>query len=101
MRAGLATRSLICSFNDGVIAIRDGELRQSDSLKIHPVDTVGAGDTLCGYLASGVDQGMAFEVALARAATAASLTCLLKGAQAAIPRSEDVLQAAQFSTGDG
>jgi ribokinase len=75
---------------DGVIAIRNGELQQADSFKIQPVDTVGAGDTFCGYLASSLDQGMAFEEALARAATAASLTCLSKGAQSAIPRSDDV-----------
>lgn len=40
---------------------------------IQPVDTVGAGNTFCGYLASGLDQGMAFEEAFTRATTAASL----------------------------
>jgi ribokinase len=78
---------------DGVIAIRNGELQQADSLKIQPVDTVGAGDTFCGYLASSLDQGMAFEEALARATTAASLTCLSKGTQSAIPDRHNVRQA--------
>ncbi len=75
---------------DGVIAIRDGELLQAESLKIQPVDTVGAGDTFCGYLVSGLDTGMPFLAALQRAAIAASLACLSKGAQSAIPTAEDL-----------
>jgi ribokinase len=70
---------------DGAIAIRDGKLLRVESLKIEPVDTVGAGDTFCGYLAAGLDQGLAFEEALKRAAIAGSLACLTAGAQPSIP----------------
>lgn len=35
-----------------------GELFDAPSLSIEPVDTVGAGDTFCGYLAAGLDQGL-------------------------------------------
>ena len=34
------------------------------ALKVEPVDTVGAGDTFVGYLAAGLDQGMALEAAM-------------------------------------
>ena len=57
---------------------------------IEPVDTVGAGDTFCGYLADGLSQGVAMEQALQRATVAASLACLKPGAQPAIPLASDV-----------
>lgn len=74
---------------DGVIAIRDGKFIKAESPSIQPVDTVGAGDTFCGYLVSGLDQGMTFSQSLERAAIAASITCLSKGAQSAIPYADN------------
>ncbi|TCP89365.1 ribokinase [Rhizobium sp. PP-CC-2G-626] len=70
---------------DGVIAMHEGEMFAADGLVIEPVDTVGAGDTFCGYLAAGLDAGLPFETALRRAAVAGSLACLKPGAQPAIP----------------
>jgi len=58
--------------------------------KVKPVDTVGAGDTFCGYLAAGLDAGHSLETALRRAAIAGSLACLKPGAQPAIPMKGDV-----------
>jgi len=75
---------------DGVIAIRDGVIVTARGLKIEPVDTVGAGDTFCGYLAASLEQGMDFPKALRRAAVAGSLACLTRGAQPSIPLSADV-----------
>jgi len=83
---------------DGVIAIRNGELLKAKSPYIQPVDTVGAGDTFCGYLVSGLDQGMTFSQALERAAIAASITCLSKGAQSAIPHADDLYIASSVTT---
>lgn len=60
------------------------------ALKITPVDTVGAGDTFCGYLAAGLDAGLGLEAAMQRAARAASLACLKPGAQPAIPYASEV-----------
>jgi ribokinase len=60
------------------------------ALKVDPIDTVGAGDTFCGYLAAGLDAGMPLEPAMHRAAAAASLACTQKGAQPAIPRADAV-----------
>ena len=75
---------------DGVIAARDSKLFRTTGLKIEPVDTVGAGDTFCGYLAAGLDQGFSFEQALRRAAVAGSLACLKPGAQPSIPTTDEV-----------
>lgn len=75
---------------DGAIAIHDGEIIQAKSLKIEPVDTVGAGDTFCGYLAGSLEQGLDLKAALRRAAVAGSLACLAKGAQTAIPEASSV-----------
>ncbi|MFC3705278.1 ribokinase [Devosia honganensis] len=55
-----------------------------------PVDTVGAGDTFCGYLAAALDAGLDLGRALHRAAVAGSLACLNPGAQPAIPLKADV-----------
>lgn len=52
---------------------------------VKPVDTTGAGDTFCGYLAAGLDMGLDLKTACQRAATAASFACLKPGAQPAIP----------------
>ncbi|MBB3315253.1 ribokinase [Rhizobium sp. BK181] len=78
---------------DGVIAIRDGVVSRAKGLKIEPVDTVGAGDTFCGYFAASLDEGLDFEASLRRAAVAGSLACLKQGAQPSIPSSSDVANA--------
>lgn len=75
---------------DGVIAVDHGELVRVKGLEIVPVDTVGAGDTFCGYFAAGLDQGLALKDALRRAAVAGSLACLKPGAQPSIPMSDEV-----------
>ena len=63
------------------------------AMKIDPIDTVGAGDTFCGYLAAGLDQGLDLEAAMQRAAVAASLACLKPGAQPAVPMLAEVMAA--------
>jgi ribokinase len=75
---------------EGVLGARDGKVEHVPSLKIKPVDTVGAGDTFCGYLAQGLDAGMEFATAVRRAAVAGALACLKPGAQPSIPLSADV-----------
>ena len=75
---------------EGVVALREGAVHTAKGLKIEPVDTVGAGDTFCGYLAAGLDAGLTFDTALRRAAVAGSLACLKPGAQPAIPVAADV-----------
>lgn len=75
---------------EGVVAAEGGSLHQTKGLKIEPVDTVGAGDTFCGYLAASLDAGLALSEALRRAAVAGSLACLKPGAQPSIPMAAEV-----------
>lgn len=75
---------------DGVVAARNGKIYRATGLKIEAVDTVGAGDTFCGYLAASLDAGMPFDVALRRAAVAGSLACTKPGAQPSIPYAHEV-----------
>lgn len=75
---------------EGVVAATASELVRARGLTITPVDTVGAGDTFCGYFASSLEAGMSLQQALRRAAVAGSLACLKPGAQPSIPRAEEV-----------
>jgi ribokinase len=75
---------------DGVIAATPQDFLEVPALKITPVDTVGAGDTFCGYLGAALSSGLPLAAALERAAAAGSLACLKPGAQPAIPRAKDV-----------
>ncbi len=78
---------------DGAKAATRTGLIHVPAMKVTPVDTVGAGDTFCGYLAAGLDAGLDLETAMRRAAVAASLACLNPGAQPAIPYAKDVAAA--------
>jgi ribokinase len=76
--------------SEGVVAASpEGDLAVP-ALKIAPVDTVGAGDTFCGYFGAGLAAGLPLEQALRRAAAAGSLACLKPGAQPAIPLAKEV-----------
>lgn len=74
----------------GVLVATPDEHFALPALAIKPVDTVGAGDTFCGYLAAGLDSGLSLREACQRAANAASLACLKNGAQPSIPRASEV-----------
>ena len=82
---------------DGVLAATPQDTSHDTlsvpALKITPVDTVGAGDTFCGYLAAGLGAGLPLRQALERAAVAGSLACLKPGAQPAIPLASEVAEA--------
>ncbi|MCO5073347.1 MAG: ribokinase [Rhizobiaceae bacterium] len=75
---------------DGVIAATPSAFFKVAAMKITPIDTVGAGDTFCGYLGAALDAGLSLEDALRRAAVAGSLACLKSGAQPAIPLVSEV-----------
>ena len=75
---------------DGVVAVSPTAVLAVEALKITPVDTVGAGDTFCGYLAAGLAAGLPLDQVLRRAAAAGSLACLKPGAQPAIPTAAEV-----------
>jgi ribokinase len=92
MHAATGQTYIITLGADGVTAARDGKISRAQGLAIKPVDTVGAGDTFCGYLAASLDQGLTFEDALRRAAVAGSLACLKPGAQPSVPTDADVAE---------
>ncbi|MCW5722250.1 MAG: ribokinase [Devosia sp.] len=75
---------------DGARAVSPQGAVSVPAHKVTPVDTVGAGDTFCGYFAAGLEAGLALEEAMRRAAIAGSLACLNPGAQPAIPLKQDV-----------
>ncbi len=84
-------RSVIVTLGgEGVLAAAPDDFMQVPALKIVPIDTVGAGDTFCGYLAAGLSAGLPLEDAVRRAAAAGSLACLKPGAQPAIPSKAEV-----------
>jgi len=70
---------------DGVIAATPSGPVRVPALPVTPVDTVGAGDTFCGYLAAALAEGQPLPAALRLAAAAGSLACLVPGAQPSIP----------------
>lgn len=88
---GATGRTIIVTLGgEGVMAATPAEFLTIPAMKIVPVDTVGAGDTFCGYLAAGLASGLTLADALGRAATAGSLACLKPGAQPAIPVAAEV-----------
>ncbi|RWN98647.1 ribokinase [Mesorhizobium sp.] len=94
--AGTTGRTIVVTLGgDGVLAATPADLLMVPALNITPVDTVGAGDTFCGYFAAGLSSGLPLDQALARAAAAGSLACLKPGAQPAIPLAKDIEAALQ------
>jgi ribokinase len=87
-------RTLVVTLGaEGAVAAHDGELIRVSAPEIVPVDTVGAGDTFCGYLAAALEAGLELEEAMVRATVAGSLACLKPGAQPAIPIAAEVDEA--------
>ena len=80
---------------EGSIAmLRDGSTIAVPALTIDPVDTTGAGDTIAGVFAAGLDRRLPLDVTLRRASVAASLSCLAVGAQTAMPGRAEIEAAA-------
>jgi len=75
---------------DGALACGPDLVLSVPALSITPVDTVGAGDTFCGYFAAGLAAGLSLEEALRDASIAGSLACLKPGAQPSIPWATEV-----------
>ncbi len=75
---------------EGVLAATPDDFLRIAALEVTPVDTVGAGDTFCGYLGAALAAGLPLAQALERAAAAGSLACLKPGAQPSIPYAAEV-----------
>jgi len=78
----------------GAIAmLADGTRIAVPALAVSAVDTTGAGDMFVGAFAAGLDQGIEAAEALRFATVAASLSCLGRGAQPAMPPREAITAA--------
>lgn len=69
----------------GVAIVSDGAVRRIAGQKVPVVDTTGAGDCFCGYLAAGLAQGLPLDLATERANIAASLAVQSRGAASSMP----------------
>lgn len=76
--------------SDGATACFDGRMERVPALAVKATDTIGAGDTFCGYLAAALHQGAGTSAALRLAVAAASLSCTRPGAQSSIPARAEV-----------
>lgn len=91
-RAGLRNhQTMILTLGPAGAAIVTGEVVQRvGGEKVQVVDTTGAGDCFCGYLAAGLAQGISLEPATRRANIAASLAVQSRGAASSVPTSAAV-----------
>ena len=65
--------------------------------KVKVIDTVGAGDTFVGYLASGLARGVPLGENVAEAVRAAALAVTRRGAQSGTPRRSDLARTTSVS----
>ncbi|MFM8267066.1 MAG: ribokinase [Ilumatobacteraceae bacterium] len=75
---------------DGVDLITSSGSRHVAAHRVTPVDTTGAGDTFCGYLAAGVGRGESLDEAIRRAVVAAAISTTRLGASTSIPMAAEV-----------
>ncbi len=92
--ASLSRRGCICVVTGGARGafafLPDGAREAVAATPIRPLDTTGAGDTFVGILASGLDENLDLPTALERACRGASMACLSDGAQAGMPKREQL-----------
>jgi ribokinase len=98
--ASFETICIITAGARGAYAINpDGTQLHVATRAITPVDTTGAGDTFVGVLAGGLAESLPIEAAMRRACSAASLACLMPGAQAGMPTRSELDEALRIERG--
>lgn len=91
MRSMYPKASLVLTLGaEGAYFQKDDNRFFSPSVKVHAIDTTGAGDTFCGYFIASVTKGEYIKESLRKASRAASLACTIKGASNSIPMREDI-----------
>ena len=70
---------------DGARIVRADTDESVPAPEVSPVDTTGAGDTFCGVLAAGLDQGLSLERSVRRAVVAGSVAVTAIGARSGMP----------------
>lgn len=81
---------LVTLGDDGFEIISQENGQKYPCLKITPVDTTAAGDTLCGGLVAMLADGKPLEEAAIFGSKAASIACTRKGAQPSIPTKMEI-----------
>ena len=81
---------LVTHGSDGADWIEEGRIQHVPAFPVEPVDTTGAGDCFTGYVAAGLDQGMAVVDAMQMASAASALQIQAHGTAVAIPSRADV-----------
>lgn len=98
----LQTRSdqtiLITLGADGVLGLASGQMIRLPGHPVKPVDTTGAGDCFCGYLAACLASGRSVREAMMLANAAAALAVQRPGAALAMPPMTEVLEFARTAT---
>ena len=87
---GLVGTLLVTLGGDGFEIITQLCSQKYPCIKITPVDTTAAGDTLCGGLAAMLAEGKTLEEAARFGSLAASMACTRAGAQPSIPTREEL-----------
>ena len=82
---------LVTLGGDGFEIITKERTQQYPCMKITPVDTTAAGDTLCGGMVARLAEGRTLEESAKFGSKAASIACTRKGAQPSIPTRKEVL----------
>lgn len=77
--------------SEGVVACDAGGCRHFSALKVKAVDTTAAGDTFIGALCAALGRDAAIDDGIALGIQAAAVCVTRAGAQASIPRREDLL----------
>jgi ribokinase len=90
LRARGARCVLVTLGERGVLACGEGAPRHADAFRVEAVDTTAAGDAFNGALAVALTEGRGLLAALRFANAAAAVTCTRRGAQASLPRREEV-----------
>jgi ribokinase len=89
LEKGVGTVVVTLGAEGARVHTRDGAV-DIPTLSVDAVDTTGAGDTFCGYLASGLASGLPLENAARRGCLAAALSTTRSGAVPSIPTSTEV-----------
>jgi ribokinase len=84
-RSGV-TSLVITLGSKGARTITDAGIEQVPSFRVRAIDTVGAGDCFCGYLATGLAEGKKLEEAALLASAAGAISVTKRGAQPSMPR---------------